>query len=1511
MNNTKGAIHFEISASNEELKRKLAESRQALLDSGRTAEAEGSKIEGMFKRAALAAGGFFTAQQALSFGQSVIRVRGEMQMMEKSFEVLLQSKSKAMQMIAEIKQLAIDSPLEMPQVSGAVQTLLGFGVSAEKVMGIVGQLSDVSMGNADQFRSLALVYAQTQSAGKLMGQDLLQMINAGFNPLQVISEQTGKSIAQLKDEMSKGAISAEMVANAFAAVTSEGGKFYQMTQKQAEGIVGLQATFEDAITNQMNRFGEKNEELIADGFRFATSVVENADTIGKTLATLVAAYGSYKAAIIATNAVQSVIANVQYSTEIAELTKLLPLKQAAADADLKEAVASGRLTQAKAEQVLAIRSKIAAKLEELKLSAEQAAADVRNAKMALQNTGYTISSSRAKVQSLRLEQSAAIVNGDALKANALQEQIYAERKNLSTLKTSAKTQALNIENLQQVAGTKVLAAKTMQQNIDTAATVAAAKAKNIFTAATMRLSAAMKSLKAAFLSNPLGVVITLLTTAASAAYMFGNKAEDAADHTDMLNKSITDLGIETAKEAQEIDNAFAKLLKAKKGTQEYGAAKDAIISKYGSYLSGLSAEISTLADVEGAYNAVRNAAESSANARFKTSFIDDATKAAAERMGSAIDNIMKNVRRGFSEEAIDMLPLQISSMTAEITAALTSSERTLREKKLDVGAILENYGLTPRDAMKVMKSMDFFDWGNREDYVSTFEEAFQTVLNIKTTAEEAFGALSGDQTDKGKELETVLQRRIRLTRELTEAEKLLSNMKQNSSTSTDVEITAQQKRVDDLKAALNIKKKSSAPKDYTEELKKNDSDRIRQAKDLEFACTQAIIDAKEDGIKKTLAQNKLNYDKEIEQLRRQKEDRLLQLQEWERTAWEAKNPNWKKDGKKFTPQTTELPKQEADAFDAMKVGVTAKFTSSNKDAYNNELNEYAQFAQAYIDKANEFKESLKNVEDTIRSDRAELVSKGASKEKLGAFDAQANATIEGVKGVQQTMLTGMDEQMEMKNQTFVGFIESMVDMGIDQLIDALNTAKTLLSVFSALGNTGAAEQQQAQIKALENQITALSKNKKETKGTKEVTGDPTKKWQNTLSIMNDVKGITNDIIGSFDGMDDTTKVVLDAAMNISTGVINMIMGITMLTTGSIVATTIVSKTSTEAIKKVEQASVILAIIGAAIQVVMAIVNVVMSLVSNNKKVEKSIKDAQVKVDELSKSYEKLQKEIDKAYSTDASEMIAQGDEMLRQQNELIKNQITLEESNKNPDEEALKKYNEDLDKNNELLEENKEKAIDVIFGSDLQSAVDDFANAYADAFASGESTAKAQKDVVKDMINNIVREMIKSDIADKVKIMREKIASMIDPAKGGDNYLSEAELAEIDRLGDSVTAELEHRKAMYDKLLKDDSLSMENSLTGAIRGTVATEESVAVLGGIFRGQYDTLKRIEAVNTKQFDFITSGWSTIADISRSNLEIAANTLRSANNTDGLKESIQGLKVELVEITRNTKKDNGKYN
>lgn len=92
--------------------------------------------------------------------------------------------------------------------------MLGFGIESDKVMGYLKALGDISMGDSERFQSLALAFSQMSATGKLMGQDLLQMINAGFNPLKVISEETGKSIGELKDEMSQGKISAEMVQKA-------------------------------------------------------------------------------------------------------------------------------------------------------------------------------------------------------------------------------------------------------------------------------------------------------------------------------------------------------------------------------------------------------------------------------------------------------------------------------------------------------------------------------------------------------------------------------------------------------------------------------------------------------------------------------------------------------------------------------------------------------------------------------------------------------------------------------------------------------------------------------------------------------------------------------------------------------------------------------------------------------------------------------------------------------------------------------------------------------------------------------------------------------------------------------------------------------------------------------------------------------------------------------------------------------------------------------------------------
>lgn len=232
-----------------------------------------------------------------AFGSEIINVRGEMQMLETSFDVLLSGKGVS-GFISELKQFAVDSPLSLTGVSQSAQTLLGFGIAAEKVMPTIKQLGDVSMGNEERFKSLSLAFAQMSATGKLMGNDLLQFISAGFNPLQTISEKTGKSIGELKKEMESGSISSQMVADAFASATSEGGKFYGMTQKQAEGIRGLQAQLEGGLQDAYNNLGKSQESLIAGGYKLAISLVENYETIGKAILGLITTYGAYKAAVV-------------------------------------------------------------------------------------------------------------------------------------------------------------------------------------------------------------------------------------------------------------------------------------------------------------------------------------------------------------------------------------------------------------------------------------------------------------------------------------------------------------------------------------------------------------------------------------------------------------------------------------------------------------------------------------------------------------------------------------------------------------------------------------------------------------------------------------------------------------------------------------------------------------------------------------------------------------------------------------------------------------------------------------------------------------------------------------------------------------------------------------------------------------------------------------------------------------------------------------------------------------
>jgi tape measure domain-containing protein len=298
-----GKIWYGVGIDNSQLKNDADESRRLLRSIGNEGENAGKAIDAALGRVGKTIAATFSVKALSDFTRNIIKVRSEIESLEISFNTLLGNKEKAAEMLGEIREFAVKTPMMISDLAKSAKTLLSFNVAAEKVMPTLKAIGDISMGDAGKFQSLTLAFAQMSSTGKLMGQDLLQMINAGFNPLAEISERTGKSIADLKEEMSKGAISAEMVTQAFIDATSEGGKFNGMLEEQSKGLTGSISNLKGAFDDMLNDLGEKMQDSVSGVVQHTTDIVRNYEKIGDALAVLIAGYGSYKAAVIATNLV--------------------------------------------------------------------------------------------------------------------------------------------------------------------------------------------------------------------------------------------------------------------------------------------------------------------------------------------------------------------------------------------------------------------------------------------------------------------------------------------------------------------------------------------------------------------------------------------------------------------------------------------------------------------------------------------------------------------------------------------------------------------------------------------------------------------------------------------------------------------------------------------------------------------------------------------------------------------------------------------------------------------------------------------------------------------------------------------------------------------------------------------------------------------------------------------------------------------------------------------------------
>lgn len=200
---------------------------------------------------------------ATLIGKAGMTFNTTMENYQTNFEVMLGSAEKAAAKVAELQKMAAETPFGMDELADATQTLLNFQVPAEKSRSVLQMLGDVALGDKEKLKGLALVFGQVSSAGKLQGQDLLQMINQGFNPLNYIAKRTGETMEQLRDRMSKGKVTIDEVTQAFEDATSEGGMFYQGMEKASKTTSGLWSTFMD----DFNAFSGEVLQPISDALK--------------------------------------------------------------------------------------------------------------------------------------------------------------------------------------------------------------------------------------------------------------------------------------------------------------------------------------------------------------------------------------------------------------------------------------------------------------------------------------------------------------------------------------------------------------------------------------------------------------------------------------------------------------------------------------------------------------------------------------------------------------------------------------------------------------------------------------------------------------------------------------------------------------------------------------------------------------------------------------------------------------------------------------------------------------------------------------------------------------------------------------------------------------------------------------------------------------------------------------------------------------------------------------------
>lgn len=893
------------------------------------------------------------------------------------------------------------------------------------------------------------------------------------------------------------------------------------------------------------------------------------------------------------------------------------------------------------------------------------------------------------------------------------------------------------------------------------------------TVATLLLEKANKALSASMLTNPF-VAFTAVVVATTAAIVAYERANNYAKKSQReLDKAVDEAQKSAMGELRTLAQLKGELAACKKGTEEYNTVKGKIVSGYSKYYEGLEQEIERVGLLEETYKSLAQAISTSFSAR-------------------QYDKFMKEQETGLDETLSKNLTKIYERLIKELGDEQGSQVYTKVREALMAGVEIDE------DTVKILNEVqDKGKWNadsRLDQWIRNYQGAMANFKKVQQDAKVKFGITDED-------------------------------IAKNQAGKTDSTSSTTQPTVDD---SAKARAEANAKVDDLE--KKHGKERARAAKDMEFMVEQARIDAMKDGGEKQLAQMKLNHEKELEQIERQKQyfiDKTVAQEKAMFDAQEEKKAASKKDYKKQT-------------FDeaAARVRVSAQVEESYAPVIaDTEAKQRMQEAEL-LKKIN--KDIIGDFE-TYQQKRQSILEKYAAlEERFYQTDEQGNKTLkEGVEQgnvdelnrAKETELAANDAAFAQREESFMSWMNEIADYTLERLYEELERAEAELAKLEQENPTdeGIATAR-AKVGALKQKVSDKSKKTDTSPDKRSV-----KEWKD---LQEELRSCISTFEEIGDAVGGVAGEVISTAGSIASSTLSMINGIVTLVTSSSAAMTGTAATAATAISTVEKASVILAVISAALQIVMAIFNAVKGAADKDN--EKEIARLTAANKELDKSYEKLGKDIDKAYSVDASKLIEQQNTLLEQKKKNLELMIAEEEAKKDSDPEQVAEWKDQIASINDTIQDNKESAIEALAGQDVKSAIDSFADAYTEAWMEGADAAEASVNASKNMLRNALGEFLKGALADDVEAFNKRLAESME-----DGIIEPWEEAQLDALRKKMDREAQNyyeQTSKYWEEASEEELSQQEASRGGYESL--SEDTGNELVGRATAQYESSLRME-------------------------------------------------------------------